>query len=248
MSRPDFLSAVAYRGWYPPAKLDRLASIVPSSSPQFASFHKFGGARTVSGFLKRKGREMDAVPSKQGRFRLVDVEAKALAEGLQLAPPLCLGREPEEWTMDWLHRQREQLVDQLFKLSNELSGVRDALELSGRRVGREQFGEYLFHQDAILEHSFDADELSGVYFLLQGDRIVYIGQSLNAPARILEHKREAAKKFERVFIHFLPPEALVAVESLYIGLYQPEYNKTPGLPLSSFVNKLKGVCYDPATA
>ncbi|WNV48688.1 hypothetical protein [Pseudomonas phage Clover] len=248
MSRPDFLSAVAYRGWYRPSKLDRLASIIPSSSPLVAPFNKFGGARTVSGFLKRKAREMDAVPSKQGLFRLVDVETKALAEGLQLAPPLCLSREPEEETLDWLARQQEQLADKLIQLSIELGGVRDALELCGRRVGREQFGEYLFHLDAVLEQSFEPNDLSGVYFLIRGDRIVYVGQSLNAPARILEHQREAIKKFERVFIHFLPPESLVAVEGLYIGLYQPEYNKTPGLPLSSFANKLKGVSHDPAIA
>jgi hypothetical protein len=70
----------------------------------------------------------------------------------------------------------------------------------------------------------------GVYFLCQGDEVVYIGQSVNVPGRVMSHlrqsRRPAGKTFDPLRIFYLPvPESeLLRVESEFIGRLPPRYN------------------------
>jgi hypothetical protein len=70
----------------------------------------------------------------------------------------------------------------------------------------------------------------GVYFLCLGDEVVYVGQSVNVPDRVMSHIRESrrptGKMFDRLRIFYLPvPESeLDRVESEFIGRLQPKYN------------------------
>jgi hypothetical protein len=70
----------------------------------------------------------------------------------------------------------------------------------------------------------------GVYFLCQGDEVVYVGQSVSVPDRVMSHIREsrwpAGKTFDPLRIFYLPvPESeLLRVESEFIGRLQPRYN------------------------
>jgi hypothetical protein len=70
----------------------------------------------------------------------------------------------------------------------------------------------------------------GVYFLCLGDEVVYVGQSINVPDRVMSHLREsrrpAGKTFDPLRIFYLPvPESeLLRVESELIGRLRPKYN------------------------
>jgi hypothetical protein len=70
----------------------------------------------------------------------------------------------------------------------------------------------------------------GVYFLCLGDEVVYVGQSVNVPARIMTHinesRRPAGKRFDplRIFYLPVPGSELSRIESEFIGKLQPEYN------------------------
>jgi hypothetical protein len=70
----------------------------------------------------------------------------------------------------------------------------------------------------------------GVYFLCDGDEVVYVGQSVSVPARVMGHiqesRRPAGKTFDPTRIFYLPvPEGeLRRVESEFIGRLQPKYN------------------------
>lgn len=71
---------------------------------------------------------------------------------------------------------------------------------------------------------------SGVYFLLQGDHVVYVGQAKNVKKRIAEHKADPEKVFDAY--SFLPCDAedLDTLEALYIMHLRPKQNKRqPGL-------------------
>jgi hypothetical protein len=76
----------------------------------------------------------------------------------------------------------------------------------------------------------------GVYFLCQGDEVVYVGQSINVPGRIMFHIREsrqaAGKTFDPLSIFYLPvPEGeLSRVESEFIGRLRPKYNGETSRP------------------
>ena len=61
----------------------------------------------------------------------------------------------------------------------------------------------------------------GVYFLLDGNDVVYIGQSVNVYVRISSH---VGKKFDRYAFIPCSVEDLDRLESLYIHLLRPKLN------------------------
>jgi len=70
------------------------------------------------------------------------------------------------------------------------------------------------------------DHVCAVYFLLQGEQIVYVGQSKSAMTRIATHWQERTKKFNRVFFVQCKEYELEHLEALYINKFQPLYNVT----------------------
>ena len=70
---------------------------------------------------------------------------------------------------------------------------------------------------------------SGVYFLLQDDKVVYVGQSVNVLQRLIQHlQAPGAKVFNRWCFIPVPQEQLNAQEQHYIGLFTPMHNGFPG--------------------
>lgn len=65
---------------------------------------------------------------------------------------------------------------------------------------------------------------SGVYFLCQDEKIVYVGQSVNPSSRIPHHYKD--KKFNRVYLLPVPEKRLLETEYRYIRQFEPLYNKT----------------------
>lgn len=67
-------------------------------------------------------------------------------------------------------------------------------------------------------------DITGVYFLIDNDEIVYVGQSLNVYSRISAHKKD--KDFDKVFVIKCQKEELTEIERYYILLLRPKHNKT----------------------
>jgi hypothetical protein len=67
---------------------------------------------------------------------------------------------------------------------------------------------------------------SGVYFLCDGDEVVYVGQSSCVALRLGTHIMEGVKKFDhnRVFFLPCPIESLNLIEQHYIETLKPRYN------------------------
>lgn len=82
----------------------------------------------------------------------------------------------------------------------------------------------------------------GIYFLIQNDRIVYVGMSKSSISARLEYHRNN-KTFNRVTSHYhIPDLAIHWLETLYIRFIRPQYNDHWGdLPLScdSLPDKLR---------
>lgn len=77
-------------------------------------------------------------------------------------------------------------------------------------------------------------DLCGVYFLLKGEEVVYVGSGSDVVARITSHRREGVKDFDtammlleqdtpRGFAWNKPPH----LESVFIVLLKPRYNVAP---------------------
>lgn len=63
---------------------------------------------------------------------------------------------------------------------------------------------------------------AGVYFLVNGDEVVYIGQSVSPLARIGQHKD--SKEYDKAFMIPVPREELDHVEGALIRLFNPVLN------------------------
>lgn len=66
--------------------------------------------------------------------------------------------------------------------------------------------------------------LSGVYFLISGNDIVYVGQSVNVASRVGSHFSESSKIFDRAVYLPVPPSDLDSVEMAFIKALWPKYN------------------------
>lgn len=66
---------------------------------------------------------------------------------------------------------------------------------------------------------------SGIYFLIQGTVVVYVGQSTRARDRVQQHAREGLIQFDRCLILPCFPGDLRAVESAYIDKLRPKFNQ-----------------------
>ena len=73
---------------------------------------------------------------------------------------------------------------------------------------------------------------NSVYFLFDGDELVYVGKSTNLFARIGTHVAEGFKKFDR--FEFYETDDQDRMEEFFIRLLRPKYNKT--VPDNNFPN------------
>lgn len=94
--------------------------------------------------------------------------------------------------------------------------------VSGRGERIQSASRWLLSEREIYNASVRLPPKTGVYFLMRGKRVVYVGQSTNLYARLARHQEE--KEFDR-FAHIpCAPEELDALEALYIHLLKPELN------------------------
>lgn len=77
----------------------------------------------------------------------------------------------------------------------------------------------------------DYKKSCGVYFLLDHQEIVYVGQSVNVHARVSQHLDDSTKSFNRVCYLPARPEELSEIENAMIVLLKPKFN-TRGNPAS----------------
>jgi len=66
----------------------------------------------------------------------------------------------------------------------------------------------------------------GIYFLLSGDEVVYIGQSNRIAGRVLEHAGWEGKKFD-AWAYVEIPGNLDAIEREYLDTFLPLLNNDP---------------------
>jgi len=93
----------------------------------------------------------------------------------------------------------------------------------------------------ILDNSKPFKPHCGIYFLIQNNEIVYIGQSVNIEARVGQHWNENAKSFSRVAFILCAKEDLNNMESLYIDYIKPKYNGNIPISKDEFELLLKTI-------
>lgn len=77
---------------------------------------------------------------------------------------------------------------------------------------------------------FHTDMFCGIYFLCQNEEVVYVGQSVNAVARVKTHESETCGQFNRMFFLRLPAGQLDEAERRFIRALRPRLNVTFNAP------------------
>ena len=67
----------------------------------------------------------------------------------------------------------------------------------------------------------------GIYFLVSGYEVVYIGKSFNVRARLEEHSQDRGMPFSAAAVMPCPSNAIDYLEPWMIACFQPKLNRTP---------------------
>lgn len=81
----------------------------------------------------------------------------------------------------------------------------------------------IFREEDIVSQSMPVEKICGVYFLVNGSRVVYIGQTIDIEDRVREHIQHG-KIFERYFWVPCHPEDRRRLETAYILMINPPEN------------------------
>ena len=82
-----------------------------------------------------------------------------------------------------------------------------------------------------LDHRMPCPEIGPcVYALIEGEEVVYIGQSVVPFSRINTHKNDSEKDFSEVALLRVPEGMLDLIESYFIWRYKPKYNGACTVP------------------
>jgi hypothetical protein len=197
--RPAFLPSGVFRTYLKASQLDKYARV--------------DGIR-ASSYVLRCDRDGDPIRHKvhQGikRWRLIDIVARAMACCLKVEPPLEM---------------------ELLRSIGELKAERDALaaDVSERKhllalhtASARLTGSTLLTASEIAAGRLELPNVSGVYFLLDGEQVVYVGQSVAVHKRVMEHL--ASKKFDGFAYVACDRSGLDILESLYIHALRPKEN------------------------
>lgn len=122
---------------------------------------------------------------------------------------------------------QEEAKLKVFGLSDEIKILEEKLSKLKKlelfcKVSAEITNKTLLSADEIVKSSQSWDKAMGVYFLIDQNEIVYVGQSVNIYSRITQHAVD--KIFDRYAFVPCLKEHLDKLESLYIHFLQPKLN------------------------
>lgn len=193
--RPEFIPREIFRHYISTGKMNKLFcvdGILPGS------------------LIARWEREGKPIRSVEGKFRPLDVVAKARALGMKIE------REREEKVKFDLEKAREELAS----LNQKIESAKHSLGMN--RLSHALTSKVLLTESEIIEGGQQFSSQSGVYFLIRDGRVVYVGQSVNIHSRIATHIKD--KEFDSFSFIPFPRWELDVAESLYIHALRPEIN------------------------
>lgn len=196
--RPEFIERSAFREWMKPHQMNKYLMV---------------DGIQASSYVARCYRMGDPIRSRfnnhLAHYRVLDVVARARARGHTISLP-----KKKQILDDIAHleHKKQQLEDQVAERKHHL-----ALSISSSRLT----GATLLSEAEILAGAMALPATSAVYFLIQGNRVVYVGPAANVHKRLGEHKDKEFDRFACIPCH---REQLDVLESLYIHALRPALN------------------------
>ncbi|QJR79660.1 hypothetical protein CA267_002020 [Alteromonas pelagimontana] len=236
--KPEFLSVEEYRSHLTAGGMAKIFFISGTAPVNFINRRKIEG-RPVRANINSNGHRL---------FKVSDVIAAAKASAKKITPPIAgfEERENAENRIADLRAIEQQLETSIDELKSKLS----SLELA--QAADCKLGFALLSQEALAKSASRSIPKSGVYFLLQDDEVVYVGQGTSVLTRIGNHIADPEKEFNGYCFIECEPESMNLLESVYIHLFAPKHNGRIGrnmdrirAPLSmSAINEAFGITVD----
>lgn len=204
--RPEFISREKFRQWLSTTEINR---------------HMIVGGVQPGSYVARAERLGNPIQHRiaqgQKRWRLIDIVARANAHGDPVEPvrETALIQGVRE-----LERRKASLQAEVSALTDYVERERHSLVLD--KVSHRLTGKSLLTSCEIAAGSTEIPRYSGVYFLLKGTCVVYVGQSIHVFSRVTDHL--GSKDFDSFAWIACPPASLDMLESLYIHTLRPVYN------------------------
>lgn len=197
--RPDFIPREAFRAWSTAGALDKLACV---------------GGITCTSYIGRCDRLGKPIRFERiggfRRWRMLDIVARARANGDDVRPSSELELASD---VARLRAERAALVEEIADRKHELAVRSSSCRLTGAT---------LLSAAEIVSGRVEVPDSSGVYFLLRGVEVVYVGQAQRIFRRVGEHV--TTKDFDGFAYIPAPPHMLDKLESLYIHWLRPALN------------------------
>ena len=193
--RPEFIPREAFRQWMTRGQISKLMEI---------------DGITPGGYIGRCENSGSPIKKKGTLYRPIDLVARARAKGHCIRPPEA---ERLKVALKDLEARYAELEAATTDLPHQIEMHRLSCSLTDRK---------LLTAQEIVKASRKTPHLTGVYFLIQNEKIIYAGQSVNIISRVAAHKRN--KEFERFAFVPCEREDLDVLESLYIHFLRPELN------------------------
>lgn len=137
-----------------------------------------------------------------------------------------------EQERDILRNQTAEL-DERIKHAGNIGLMEDALEKDQSLMGS------LLTPESILSRAIShRQNQCGIYFLIKSAEIVYVGMSIDFKNRLKQHARDDEKVFDSYYFYPCNESSIEVIESVYIDLFNPRYNKKKGVNIDRFFDRL----------
>ena len=201
---PEWIPKESRRAWLTSSEINKLLTVDGIS---------------CAGYIQRQERLGKLIKHKiynaGKRYRILDVIARARAEAVSIGPSTII---KEKMNVDFLIEKRNKLEQEVTDLSDK----RDAHFVDFHSMSDALTGKHMLIEREIVKAAspINTSDYCGVYFLVKGDRVVYVGQSINILVRVREHSKH--KDFDSFSFIRCEKKKLDVLESLYIHALRPE--------------------------
>ena len=171
---PEWIPKESRRAWLTSSDLNKLLTVDGIS---------------CAGYIQRQERLGKLIKHKiynvGKRYRILDVIARARAEAVSIGPSTII---KEKMNVDFLIEKRNKLEQEVTDLLDK----RDAHFVDFHSMSDALTGKHMLIEREIVKAAspINTSDYCGVYFLVKGDRVVYVGQSIHIQMRVREHAKD----------------------------------------------------------
>lgn len=220
---PYFLSRENFRAYSTAGSMKKFFSIDGKAPQSFISYRRYRD-KPIKCHINSDGHRL---------YKVSTVIAVARAANLTITPPDTL-----EWKAKDLEIQIEKLERRKVYLEECIPSLEAELKtLTFKKANthllqtlNDELGFELLSENEIVERSKGNIPSSGIYFLVKGSEVVYVGQSTSVLSRIGTHILDTNKDFDAFSFLSAPKKSLDLLETIYIKVLNPRLNN--GSPIS----------------